>query len=95
MILSRFELLTFRLGGGRSIQLSYRITHKLNDNIHFFRQLGKMSGDDTRVLTGCESLMNETLLTMVIILFSVFPFLADRNCIFLKSFASLQCLSIV
>ena len=30
LILSRFELLTFRLGGGRSIQLSYRIIKFIN-----------------------------------------------------------------
>ncbi len=37
VILSRFELLTFRLGGGRSIQLSYRISSIRYDNIAFFQ----------------------------------------------------------
>ncbi len=36
MILSRFELLTFRLGGGRSIQLSYRITCFISFGQHTF-----------------------------------------------------------
>ncbi len=45
LILSRFELLTFRLGGGRSIQLSYRIIRQLNaanDNLPYFIILGNM-----------------------------------------------------
>ncbi len=45
MILSRFELLTFRLGGGRSIQLSYRIdlqNYIANDNLPYFINLGNM-----------------------------------------------------
>ena len=42
VILSRFELLTFRLGGGRSIQLSYRIDRvlsTLDGNLAYFSKL--------------------------------------------------------